>query len=227
MKKKIFLIGFLTLLIVSCKEEDSITEPPNNEVDINIQEEINSIVWDKLCGRAVYIKKGKYLLMNTNDRSVKIIGKADFEWSVKCNYDNTLITGMKYDTENHKYNLMANDFNGNQSQLYSSLDFDTKYFDWLPDGRIVYIKNSGQVYIESTTENTDLILPFYDISCSPDGNRILVSTSEYDSDSTHIFYQIKDINIKFWTTKHHFTMFHDITAGTRKFVENDSNESFL
>ena len=194
MKKKIFLIVLLTFLVVSCKE-DNITELSNNEDDINIQEEINSIVWDKLCGRAVYIKKGKYLLMNTNDRNVKIIGKADYFWTVKCNYDNTLITGMKYDDTNNNYNLIATDFFGHQSRLYPSLNFDTPYFDWFPDGRIVYIKQSGQVYIEENALNTEVILPFDDIACSPDGQRILVSTNKYDSDSTHIYFQIRVIYV--------------------------------
>jgi hypothetical protein len=196
MKTIIFLMSLLTLIIISCEEEDTITAPitpPSNEDEINIEEEINSIQWDKLCERAIYIKKSKYLLLNTNDSTVKIIGKADLGESIKCNVDNTLLTGMRYDNTNNNYNLMATDFDGHQSRLYPALDFDTPYFDWLPDGRILYIKKSGQVYIEGTALNSDIILPFYDITCSPDGNKILVSTSYCDS--TFRYYQILEINI--------------------------------
>lgn len=182
---------------MSCKEEDSITEPSINGDGINIQEEINSIVWDKLCGRAVYSKNGKYLLMDTNNKRVKILGTADLFWTAKMNSDNTLLTGMQYNTTTHKYNLMGIDFDGKKTQLCTSLDFDTPYFDWLPENRLVYIKQSGQVYIEETALNTDLILPFDDIACSPDGNKILVSTYKYDSDSTHVFYQLKVINVNY------------------------------
>jgi hypothetical protein len=124
---------FSVVGIISCKDENSIITPADGDGnEINIQEEINSIIWDKLIGRAVYIKKDKYLLMDTKNRSVKIIGEADsyIFTNVKINHDKTLLTLMIPDSTNEKvYNLMAIDFNGNKSRLCPQLEFDTEFYD--------------------------------------------------------------------------------------------------
>jgi hypothetical protein len=200
MKNILFLVGFLTLIIISCKEEEIITAPttppPIVEDTINIQEEINTIVWDKLYGLAIYAKKGKYLLLNASDSSVKIINIGnDIGLNLKYNYFTGQITGMQFDNSNMNhihYHLMSSDFNGHIARLYPNADFETYFYDWLPDGSLVYLNKSGKIYINGIVLNIPAISPSYNLACSPTENKIFVSTAKCDS--IYCYFKIIEID---------------------------------
>lgn len=196
MKTLYFLIAILMLSIISCDKDDNIVSnnPVPDNKGISIEEEINSISWGNLCGRAVYMKNDKYVFIDTKDSTVRVIGDV-FDFDVKYNYKKDCITGLVEEYyPDTTLNLWSVDFNGNKSRLSQPLEFNTYIYDWFPDGRLAYLNwESKTAYIERTPISLDTTLRYYDIACVPDSNKILILSSF--EDSTYINYQITCVDI--------------------------------
>jgi hypothetical protein len=161
MKRLNELIIVISFFVISCGEENVIVP----EVD-------DGIAWEQLTGDLAYIKGNVLYLLNADTKSTKSLGVPNLT-NLKWNKTLSKITGIRFINDSI-YSLEGIDLEGNLSILNNTLS--TKYYDWLPDGRLVTISAGGNLQIDGAVLTDQTFNNVYGIACSPDGKKIVVST---------------------------------------------------
>ena len=154
---------------VSCS--DNITNPAGGN---------SNIVWDKISGNIAYQYNDSLFLADKTTRSVKNLGSCSLS-HLKFSRAFDLITGISIDTG--IYSIEAYDLDGNHSEVDEpETFFDNFVYDWLPDGRLAHINQSGYVFINNFVP-TIVTFNANGMACSPDGKKIVVANFD-ETDST-------------------------------------------
>lgn len=204
MKILLIILFFISILAVSCsKENNPILPPVPPGKQINLAEEISLLPWNELSGKIAYVKYDTILLINCDERSIKKLARKPVLSNMKWNNNGTMITGMRLETSsNFIYYLEGIDLEGNKTELKTNLNFSNGNFDWLPDGRIVYWNIHNRKIIIEDEElpveglvRTGAIVLFNGLACSYDGQKIMVSTSTWDSTQFTTGMQLVEVDI--------------------------------
>ena len=156
---------------VSCS--DNITNPPGGN---------SNIAWDKISGNIAYLYNDSLFLANKMTMSVKNLGSCSLN-NLKFSHAFNLITGVILVNIDDvlKYTLEAYDLDGNHSEVDEPETFGSNFYDWLPDGRLAHINQSGYVFINNFVP-TIVTFNANGMACSPDGKKIVVANfDEADS----------------------------------------------
>jgi len=165
MKNIFYLIILLSLFTLSCG--DCV-----KETIVATEDEDDGISWDQITGKLAYLYGNAIYLLDADLGSVKTLGATNLT-DLKWNKTSSKITGIRFNNDS-TYSLEGIDLNGNRSILNDTLS--TKYYDWLPDGRLVTISAKGNLLIDGTILINETFNPVFGLACSPDGNKIVVST---------------------------------------------------
>ena len=157
----IYLIIIISLFFLSCSEEEN-----------PIIQEDEGISWDLISGKLAYVRQDILYIVDGDSGTVKSLGSTNLT-NLKWNKPLGQITGIRY-TDNSTYSLEGFELNGNRTIIKEGLS--TKYYDWLPDGRLVTISKDGKVMIDDIALSIQPIVTFFGLGCSPDGKKIVVST---------------------------------------------------
>lgn len=163
MKKIFMLIILISLFTLSCK--DCGEENP-------VIPEDDGIRWEQITGNLAYMEGSILHFIDTDSHTVKKLGSTNLT-NLKWNKSASLITGIRFEDDS-TYSLEGIDLNGIHSVINNSLG--TKFYDWLPDGRLVTINAEGYLLIDDSTLINQPFNPISGLACSPDGNKIVVST---------------------------------------------------
>lgn len=162
--KKIFnLLIVLLLLSICCSENCVDPEEPTPD---------DGISWDQITGRLAYLKGNILYLLDADSGSVKTLGATNLT-NLKWNKTAGKITGISFINDS-TYSLESIDLNGNHDIINNKLS--TSYYDWLPDGRLVTFSTEGNLLIDGVVLLNQKFDPVFGMACSPDGNKIVVST---------------------------------------------------
>ena len=161
MKTIIQIIIIISFFIFSCSKEENPTIP-----------EDDGIRWDLISGKLAYIRQDILYIVDGDSGTVKSLGSTNLT-NLKWNKPLGQITGTRF-TGSSTYSLEGIELNGNCSILKERLS--TKYYDWFPDGRLVTISTEGKVLIDDIALSIPPFFTFFGLGCSPDGNKIVVST---------------------------------------------------
>lgn len=195
----VFLISFI---FFSCSSEDNpISQIQSPSKFINLEEEAKLIPWNELSGKIAYVKYDTILLINCDERSIKKLAKKPLLSNMKWNNNGTMITGMRGEGYFTWY-LEGIDLEGNKTELKTNLNFSNGNFDWLPDGRIVYwniynrkiIIEDEELPVEGLVRTGGIVL-FNGLACSYDGQKIMVSTSTWDTTQFTTGIQLVEVDI--------------------------------
>jgi hypothetical protein len=160
--KKIFqLFIVISLITFSCGKEENPVIP-----------EDDGIRWEHISGRIAYIRQNILYLIDGDSGTIKSLGSTNLT-NLKWNKPSGEITGIRF-IGNSTYSLEGVDLNGNQSVINNKLS--TKFYDWFPDGRLLTISASGALQIDGIALPFQIFYPVFGIACSPDGNKIVIST---------------------------------------------------
>jgi Tol biopolymer transport system component len=173
MKEIKIILLIISITFISCSKEDQILVPevpdPYSEWEASI------ISWDKITGKIAYKKNNTLYLADKTSRTVRNLGICTLS-NLKWNKAGNEITGIP----KVGYSLEAYDLNGNHYELDKPSSFSSRYYDWLPDGRLAHITNLGYVHIENS-KLIDEKFNAFGMACSPDGKKIVVSNWDIDS----------------------------------------------
>ena len=165
MKKILFmvtiaLISFFALSCKDCSEENPI-----------IQED-DGISWEQITGKIAYQKGNVLYLLDAETHSVVSLGASNLT-NLKWNKTVGKITGIRFINDS-TYSLDGIDLNGNYSEINDKIN--SKYYDWLPDGRLVTISKEEKITINDEVLLDQTFNPVFGLACSPNGKKIIVST---------------------------------------------------
>jgi hypothetical protein len=161
--RKIFkLIILISLFTLSCGEENIVTPPPIDE----------GITWEQITGKLAYLKGNVLYLIDADTRSVNNFGVTNLT-NLKWDKTSGNITGIRF-VDDSTYSLEGIDLDGNHTILNNTLS--TKYYDWIPDGRLCTLSDKGKIQINGTTLLNQTFYTAFGMACSPDGKKIVVST---------------------------------------------------
>jgi hypothetical protein len=160
--KKIFnLIILLSLFTLSCAED--------NIVDSQIDD---GITWEQITGKLAYLKGNVLYIIDADTGSIKNLGVTNLT-NLKWNKTLSQITGILFINDS-TYSLDGVNLDGSHTVLNNTLS--TKYYDWLPDGRLVTMSAEGKVLIDGSILINQSFVTLFGMACSPDGKKIVVST---------------------------------------------------
>jgi len=165
MKKILFvvivaLVSFFTLSCKDCSEENPVIP------------EDDGISWDQITGRLAYLKGNILYLLDADSGSVKTLGATNLT-NLKWNKPAGKITGIRFINDS-TYSLEGIDLSGNHSIINDTLY--SKYYDWLPDGRLVTISKEEKITIDGEILLDQTFNPVFGLACSPNGEKIVIST---------------------------------------------------
>jgi elongation factor P hydroxylase len=160
MKNLYYTIILLSFITLSCGEDNPVVP------------EDDGIRWGQITGNFAYLKGSVLHLIDTKSRSVKSLGLTNLA-NLKWNNSVSKITGIRCNNDS-TYSLEGIDLDGNHSIINNELS--TKYYDWLPDGRLVTITDMGKIQIEGTDILNQTFNTVFGLACSPNGKKIVVST---------------------------------------------------
>lgn len=163
MKKIVYIIILISFVTLSCSENCVIPDEPIPD---------DGISWEQINGRLAYLKGNILYLLDADSGSVKSLGATNLT-NLKWNKSASLITGIRFN-EDSTYSLEGIDLNGTHAVINNSLS--TKYYDWLPDGRLVNFSVGGKLLINNEVLIDRIFNPISGLACSPDGNKIVIST---------------------------------------------------
>lgn len=163
MKNISYIIILILFTILSCSENCVCPEEPIPD---------DGISWDQLTGRLVYLKGSSLYLLDADSGSVKALGAINLT-NLKWNKSASLITGIRF-KDDSTYSLEGIDLNGNHIVINNSIS--SKYYDWLPDGRLVTISLDNNILIDEDVLLEQEFNPVFGLACSPNGKKIIVST---------------------------------------------------
>ena len=160
MKKLFHIFILLSLFTISCGEENVLIP------------EDDGITWDQITGKLAYLKGNVLYLIDADSGSVKNLGVTNLT-NLKWNKTLSQITGIRF-VNDSTYSLECVNLDGSHTILNNTLS--TKYYDWLPDGRLVAMSAEGKVLIDGSTLINQSFVTLFGMACSPDGKKIVVST---------------------------------------------------
>jgi hypothetical protein len=163
MKAHFFIIILISFCTLSCSENCVIPDEPTPD---------DGISWEQISGKIAYVKGNILYLLDADSGSVQSLGTTNLT-NLKWNKTLSQITGIRF-SDDSTYTLEAIDLDGNHSILNSSLI--SKYYDWLPDGRLVNFSVGGKLLINNEVLIDRIFNPISGLACSPDGNKIVIST---------------------------------------------------
>lgn len=160
MKVIVSLIILISIFTLSCSYEGGVAP------------EDDGIRWEQITGKLTYLKGNILYLLDADSLYLRTLGTANLS-NPKWNKTSSQITGLRYLNES-TYSLEGIDLNGNRSVIYNSLS--TKYYDWLPDGRLVTISVENKILVNESILIDQTFNTLFGLACSPDGKRIVIST---------------------------------------------------
>ena len=149
--------------VLSCSYESSV-EPDVNEDD--------GISWEQITGNIAFIKGNILYYLDANAKAVKSLGGINLV-TLKWNKTAGKITGIRLINDS-TYSLDGIDLTGNYSVINDKLN--SKYYDWLPDGRLVTISKADKITIGGEILLDQTFDPVFGLACSPNGEKIVIST---------------------------------------------------
>lgn len=161
MQKIISMMILASLFILSCSNEEVVTP----EVD-------DGISWEQITGKIAYQRGNVLYLIDGDSNSVKSLSATNLT-NLKWNKTTGTITGIRFINDS-TYSLEGIDLDGNSSVISSALS--SKFYDWLPDGRLVTITAEDYLLIDGSTLLNQTFNPVFGLAVSPDGKKIVVST---------------------------------------------------
>ena len=169
---KVIPVLAITILFMYVSCSDNITNPPGGN---------SNIVWDKISGNIAFKYNDSLFLANKTTRSVKNLGSCLLS-NLKFSHPFDLITGI---TSDNGFALEAYDLDGNHSEVDEPETFGNVFYDWLPDGRLAHINNSGLVFIGNFVL-TDVVFNANGMACSPDGKKIVVANFDEETSTAEL-----------------------------------------
>jgi hypothetical protein len=160
MKNIIKLIILISLFTLSCGEENVLIP------------EDDGITWEQITGKLAFLKGNVLYLIDADTGSVKTLGVTNLT-NLKWNKTLNQITGIRF-INYSTYSLEGVNLDGTHTVLNNTLS--TKYYDWLPDGRLVTMSAEGKVLIDGSILINQSFVTLFGMVCSPDGKKIVVST---------------------------------------------------
>jgi len=161
MKQIIRLIIILSLFTLSCSEDN----PVESQID-------DGITWEQITGKLAYLKGNVLYIIDADTGSIKNLGVTNLT-NLKWNKTLSQITGIRFINDS-TYSLEGVNLDGSHTVLNNTLS--TKYYDWLPDGRLVTMSAEGKVLIDGSILINQRFVTLFGMACSPDGKKIVVST---------------------------------------------------
>lgn len=154
------LISFFALSCKDCGEENPI-----------IQED-DGINWDQITSQFAYLKGNTIYLLDLELQTEKRLSSTNLT-NLKWNKTAGKITGIRFINDS-TYSLDGIDLNGNYSVINDNMN--SKYYDWLPDGRLVTISKEEKITIDGDILLEETFNPVFGLACSPNGGKIVIST---------------------------------------------------
>ncbi len=162
--KKLFVLCVLILFsALSCSYESGV-EPDVNEDD--------GISWEQITGNIAFVKGNILYYLDANAKSVKSLSGINLV-NLKWNKTAGKITGIRFINDS-TYSLEGIDLTGDYSVINGKLN--SKYYDWLPDGRLVTISKEYKITIGGEILLDQTFDPVFGLACSPNGEKIVIST---------------------------------------------------
>lgn len=160
-KQILYFSILITSITVSCSNEGGVAP-----------EEDDGISWEQIIGKIAYQKGNVLYLLDAETHSVTSLGATNLT-NLKWNKTAGKVTGIRLINDT-TYSLDGIDLNGSHTVITNSLG--TKYYDWLPDGRLVTISNDDKITIDGNVLSDQKFNPVFGLACSPDGKKIVIST---------------------------------------------------
>jgi hypothetical protein len=159
-KKISILIILISFLIPTCKNENPVVQ------------EDDGISWEQITGIIAYVKGNVLYYLDSNTKSVKSLSGINLT-NLKWNKTAGKITGIRFINDS-TYALDGIDLTGNYSVINDKLN--SKYYDWLPDGRLVTISKEDKLTIGGEILLDQKFNPVFGLACSPNGEKLVIST---------------------------------------------------
>ena len=159
MNKLLCLCILTTLFVLCCNENPTVPED-------------DGISWDQITGNIAYVKGNMLYYLDAETKSLKNLSGINLV-NIKWNKTAGKVTGIRFINDS-TYSLDGIDLIGDYTVINDKLN--SKYYDWLPDGRLVTISKENKIIIGGEILLDQTFNPVFGLACSPNGKKIVIST---------------------------------------------------